>query len=162
MAKRKFGDINYSENAANGSVPGDGAAHRAAAALADKADFPTIAALSEMLSTLERVGGQFYVTAFRAEQDNGSFDTLGLAIDYETRDARVIAMDAPDEVAGVSVTDLKEPSVAIESETPDEPEACEICGRLDPEERPDEAPCQCQVEADADAEDREPAPALSE
>lgn len=135
--------VNYAANQADGLIPGDAAAHRAAAALADRADMPTLDAFATMLSLLEHVGGQFYVTALRVESENGEFDTAGLIINYETRDARIEYFDRPDVVAGVPIVD----SAAPTTEAAPEPEAED-----EDEEIPEDAP----------VESPEPEPALSD
>jgi hypothetical protein len=117
MAPRKF-SVNYLANQADGFQPGDEAAHRAAAALGDRADMPTIAAFSEMLAMLERVGGQFYVTALRVPNEEGEFDTLGLVFNYETRDAKIEFLLPPEEISGVPVTDISAEPTRIEVEVP--------------------------------------------
>lgn len=121
--KRKF-EVIYPENHQDGYLPGDEAAHRAAAALADRADAPTIAALTDMLTFLERVGGQFHVTALRlaSEVQEGEWDTQGIGFNFETRDARVMVAKAPEEInfgqlTGVPITDSQAPAVEVEVES---------------------------------------------
>jgi hypothetical protein len=133
--KRKFAEVIYQENAQDGFVPGDEAAHRAAAALADRADAPTIGALTDMLAFLERVGGQFHVTALRLEANPDEWETHGFGLMVETRDARLKVAEAPEDVRGVSITDMQGPPAKIEAEPveeqtatdpdPDTPEAVE-------------------------------------
>lgn len=116
--KRNF-EVAFPENEVNGYVPGDEAAHRAAAALADRADAPTIAAFADALAFLERIGGQFHVVALRRAVGE-EFETVGLGFRYETRDARVQIAEPPEEVFGVAVTDSGAPAVVVAQET-DEP-----------------------------------------
>lgn len=121
MAPREF-RVNYPQNDREGFRPGDDAAHRAAAALGDRADQPTIAAFSEMLAMLERVGGQFYVTAFRQKvEEDGDFETAGLVFRYETRDVSIEFFSEPTEIAGIPVTDSSDTSVRVLVKTPAEP-----------------------------------------
>lgn len=112
--KRNF-EVIFAEDNQIGFEPGDEAAHRAAAALADRADAPTIGALTDMLTFLERIGGQFHVTALRLESapDAGDWETCGLAFNYETRDARVKLADAPEQVFNVPVTDSQAPATEV-------------------------------------------------
>ena len=85
--KRDF-QVIYPENVADGYQPGDEHALHAALALAQKADAPTINALSEMLTLLEIVGGQVHVTALRVDQD-GRFTTEALGFHFNTADAKL-------------------------------------------------------------------------
>ncbi len=117
--KRNFAEVVYQENAQDGFAPGDEAAHRAAAALADRADAPTIGVLTDMLAFLERVGGQFHVTALRLEANPDEWETHGFGLMVETRDARLKVAEAPETVRGVAITDMQGPPVeldALESE----------------------------------------------
>jgi hypothetical protein len=127
--KREFSTL-YLENQRDGYQPGDEAAHRAAAALADRADAPTVAALTDALALLERVGGQVHVTALRIEPDDGSWQTAGLGFSYETKDAHLKVAAAPEEVFGVPVTDISGPPVELPE--PAEPEA-----EAEPDAQPD-------------------------
>lgn len=140
MAPREF-RVNYPQNDREGFRPGDDAAHRAAAALGDRADQPTIAAFSEMLAMLERVGGQFYVTAFRQKvEEDGDFETAGLVFRYETRDVSIEFFNEPTEIAGIPVTDSSDTSVRVGVGSPVDPKAA-------PEPTPEP-----EAEADREAE----------
>lgn len=123
--KRDFAVV-YPENFVNDLVPGDEAAHRAARALADRADAPTIIALSDVLALLERVGGQFHVVALREEgSGDGTWNTVGLAFRFDTRDAHLTVAKAPEQVCGVPVTNSEEAATVDldvpASEPPEEP-----------------------------------------
>lgn len=121
--KRDF-DTLYARNEQSGFQVGDDAAHRAAAALADKADAPTIQALTYLLDMAELIGGQFHVTAVRekfdrhgnriADAGDGKFETIGLVFNYETRDLRIEPATAPDTVFGLPVTDSHAPANQVE------------------------------------------------
>lgn len=125
--ERNF-DTLYIRNERAGYQVGDDAAHRAAAALADRADAPTIIALTDLLTMNELIGGQFYVTAVRDKVDrygnrvpdgDGNFETIGLVFNFETRDVRVEPAQAPETVLGLPVTDSHAPATQVAVEQPD-------------------------------------------
>jgi hypothetical protein len=126
--QRTFAEILFRQNEANGYRPGDDAAHRAAAALADRHDAPTIAAIFDALAFAERVGGQFHVVTLRekfndlgehvADDAEGEWETAALLIKYESRDARIILAKPPEQVFGVPVTEFEEPPTTVEVSTP--------------------------------------------
>lgn len=123
--KRGFRTI-YRENEAEGYVPGDEAAHVAAAALAQRADAPTIARLTDVLTFLDEVGGQFHIYAFRAQAEDDVYQTEALIFDFETRDFKVQPAKPREELGGIPLTDAHLPgtpveeSVAIPVERPEE------------------------------------------
>jgi|SRR6478609_8614909 len=128
MKQRPFSTV-FEENQQNGFFPGDEAAARAAAALADRADAPTIAALSDMLTFFERIGGQFHITSLRLPSNEGEWETHGLAFHFETRDARVKVATAPEDLRvgdlTIPITDSQGPAPEIElpAEEPAPPES---------------------------------------
>lgn len=161
MAKRKFDRVSFGQNAAEGYAAGDGAAHRAAAALADKFDYPTIAAVSDLLATLDRIGGQAYITTLRDKQPDDTFITLGFAFDFETRDARVEIMEPPNEIEGIPVSDSNEPPHPIQAERPEPEDAVQFEGeppkpagetRMEPDGSDDEATEQARERVRREAE----------
>lgn len=132
--KRRFHTL-YRENAGTGFQPGDESAHRAAAALADRADAPTIGALTDILTLLERFGGQFHVTALRLE--NGEeWETEGIGFQYESRDARLKVAAPPAAVAGVPISNMEEPAPEVEAE--DEPKVAEAPTAASVENEPED------------------------
>jgi hypothetical protein len=126
--KREFASF-YGENEQDGYRIGDQAAQVAGAALAARTDAPTLQAIADMLTLLERVGGQFYVTAVRIKSElDPDWHISGLTFDYETRDAKVQTLEPPDEVRGLPVTDssaaptqIESPGIPVEV-SPEEPE----------------------------------------
>lgn len=110
--KRDYSVV-YLENQQAGYAPGDDAAHRAAAPLADRADAPTVAALLDALTLLERIGGQFHITALRIQDENGNYETHGLGFRYDTADAKGKPVSKPREVAGVPITEAGESPVEL-------------------------------------------------
>jgi hypothetical protein len=147
--KRKFTNI-YPANEVQGYEVGDTAAQQAALGLAQRADAPTIAALSDMLTLLERVGGQFHVTAVRKQEEGQDWETVGFAFNYETRDARLVVASSPEDALSIPITDSQTPPTEVEpQQNGAEPEGIKI-----------EA-----VEVDGDAKDGiqlEPEPAVAE
>jgi hypothetical protein len=149
------------ENMQQGYVPGDEAAHRAAAALAERADAPTILALTDMLALLERIGGQFYVTSVRIKDSalGPDWHIAGVTFDYETRDAKVERLEPPEEVDGVPVTDSSGPGITVEIERAEDGGELDLTSPyLDDQARAAES----AAEDRPDAEESEPEPALSE
>lgn len=148
--KRPFQTV-YAENEASGYEIGDQEAHRVAAALGDRADAPTLRAFHDMLTLLERVGGQFHVTAVRTEREDGEFNTVGLAFNYETRDARLKEAAAPDTVLGYPVTPSDSPPTEVDVEQHESSTApSESTGGSSPE--PDQEAAAAEEEQAADQE----------
>lgn len=143
--ERLLAQVVYPENQQAGFAVGDEAAHRAALDLAERADAPTIMAFVDALRCLELIGGQLHIISLRtAATQGGPWETKGFAINYESRDASMVQAKPPEEVFGIPVTDLGEPSPEVE---PDE---------FDEEEPLDEAV------PEEPAEEKVPEPALSE
>lgn len=132
MAQRKIAELLFRDNAAIGHYAGDEDAQRAAAALADRADSPTIVAITDAVAYALRMGGQISIATLRAyvdtegtpvpEGEPGDWRTMGLAIFYETRDARIQIAKPPKEVGGIEVTDFTAPPTRVEIEAPEAPE----------------------------------------
>jgi hypothetical protein len=135
--KRKWAEVLFRQNEAMGYMPGDEAAHRAAAALGDRFDAPTLAAIGDALAFLERVGGQFHVVTLREkfnaagerveESELGEWQTAAMLIEYESRDARVILARPPEAVFEIPVTEFTEPPVEVDlgEDEPPEPDESE-------------------------------------
>lgn len=125
--RRDFANIILAQNAQAGFRPGDEAAHRAAAALADRFDAPTIIALTDAVTFLERMGGQLHVVTLRERIDQegnmvehdapgSEWLTLAFHLRYETQDARVALAKPPESILGVPVTDMAEPPMPVAAE----------------------------------------------
>jgi hypothetical protein len=136
MAQRKFVDLLFPTQQAAGFERGGVDAHRAAGALADRFDAPTIIGFTDALSFLDRMGGQLHIVTLREKVDpegnpldekdpSGEWRTLGMRMVYETRDARIHRARDPEEVLGVEIRDFSEPAVAVQpapaAVMPDEP-----------------------------------------
>lgn len=120
--KRSY-QVIFLENQKQGYAPGDQAAHFGANALAEKTDYPTIEAVTDMVTMLERIGGQMYVTALRIKNvETGEYDTHGLAFNYETRDVRLVEAGPPEEAFGFPVTDSQAPPEVVTVEAGPTPE----------------------------------------
>lgn len=145
--RRNLAEILFPENRAEGYEPGDEAAYRAATALADRFDAPTIIAVTDALAFLERVGGQMLVTTLRTRLNSagqpvgdgepGEYRTVGISVEYESRDAKVEQIKRPAEVFGIEVRDTSEPPTQVETPAPvshDEPEALEAAEAADTED----------------------------
>lgn len=127
--KRNLAEILFPAAEREGFVPGDEAAHRAASALADRFDAATIIAVTDALSFASRVGGQLLVTTLRTrldasgrpvgEDQDGEYRTVGLSLDYESRDAKVEEIRRPERVFGIPVTDASEPPTQIDTAPPE-------------------------------------------
>ena len=125
MAQRNIAEILFPVNEEIGYQRGDELAQRAAAALADRFDAPTIIALTDALSFVDRVGGQLYITALRrkvdrlgnfvSDEQEGEFRSAGLAFLYESRDAKVKRARGPQAAFGYPVDDTSAPAVEIEA-----------------------------------------------
>jgi len=124
MARKLIGDIVFAQNEKLGYFPGDEAAHRAALALADRFDAPTIIALTDALTFTREMGGQFWAVALRervneqgefvAEDQPGEYQTALLRFEYESRDARIAkSTTPPSQVAGIPVSDFSEAPTRI-------------------------------------------------
>lgn len=121
--RRNLAEILFPENERVGYERGDDLAQRAAAALADRFDAPTIIALTDALAFVDRVGGQLYVTTVRRKVDRtgnlvddqaeGEFRSFGLTINYESRDAKVERAREPTVALGIPVTDAGEPAAQV-------------------------------------------------
>lgn len=119
--KREFGVV-FPENESVGNEPGDQAAHAVAQGLAERCDAPTLLALNDAMTLLERVGGQFHLVALRKPiEGSDEYETFGIAFRYETRDVRLKEAKAPTEVLGLPVSDCQVPESEL-PETPLEPE----------------------------------------
>ena len=101
--KRPF-EVVFSEGAELGYVPGDQVAHRAAAALADRCDAPTLDRFAAVITLLETIGGQVHITALRQENQNGRYETIGFGFQYESVDARIREAKSPSAVEVGAVT----------------------------------------------------------
>lgn len=160
MAQRTIGTSAFPENERSGFVPGDEAAYRAAYALADRLDAPTIIALTDAISYTVTMGGQVHAVTLRdwvdadgrlvPESEPGQWRTVGISFLYETRDARMQAARPPKEVLDIPVADFQEPATHIETDVPAAPE--------------DESDLRDVIEAEADAlaDEDIPAPALTD
>lgn len=124
MARKRIEDIVIAQNREQGYFPGDAAAHRAASALADRFDGPTIISLTNLLTFISEMGGQGYVVTLRErltadgrlaqEGEPGEYETAMLRFEYESRDARIVAASPPGEIAGAAVTEFSEAPTRIE------------------------------------------------
>jgi hypothetical protein len=140
MARKRIEDIVLQQNRELGYYPGDEAAHRAAGALADRFDAPTIISFTNLLTYIAEMGGQGYVVTLRerltpdgrlaAEGEPGEYQTAMLRFEYESRDARVVAAPSPQDVAGIQVTEFSEAPSRIELKEPpvtdEEPETLQV------------------------------------
>jgi hypothetical protein len=143
MARKRVDDIVLQQNEQAGLFPGDAAAHRAASALGDRFDAPTIISLTNLLTYISEMGGQGYIVTLREKltpdgrlaQDGepGEYVTAMLRFEYESKDARVCAATPPQEIEGVPVTEFSEAPTRLET-PPDEPEPA----TPEPEEPPPE------------------------
>lgn len=130
MAQRNFVDLSFPAHESAGLMPGDEHAHRAAAAMGDRFDAPTIIALTDALSFLDRMGGQLYAVTLRervnlrgqmvSEGEPGEWRTIALRISYETRDGRISQAKPPKEILGVPVADFGASSTQIEVDRPED------------------------------------------
>ena len=129
MARKVIGDIVFAQNEELGYYPGDEAAHRAALALADRFDAPTIIALTNALTFTREMGGQFWAVTLRErvnengefvpEDQPGEYQTVMLRFDYESRDARIAkATTPPSQVGGIPVSDFSQAPTRIEVQEP--------------------------------------------
>ena len=146
--RRDLFDSVFRHNQEAGYVPGDEFAHRAAAALADRFDAPTIIGLTNVFTFLKEMGGQAYVITLRervdatgalvpADEPGASWRTMAMRCSYETQDARVDAAKPPKDVLGVAVTDFNAAPHHVELDVEEAPEA--------------ETDLRDEIEADADA-----------
>jgi hypothetical protein len=124
--QRNLGAVLYSENTEAGYAPGDQYARAAAAALAVRADAPTIVKLTDILTLLEDVGGQVYITGLRIERPDGRFTFDGFGAKYESVDARMRPAKPPESVEigpiEVPISDMQEPAPETDLPEPPEPE----------------------------------------
>ena|SRR5690349_12025309 len=128
MARKRIEDIVLQQNRELGYYPGDEAAHRAAGALADRFDAPTIISFTNLLTFIAEMGGQGYVVTLRErltpdgrlaeEGEPGEYETAMLRFEYESRDARVEAAPPPKDVAGIQVNEFSEAPTKIEIQDP--------------------------------------------
>jgi hypothetical protein len=129
MARKLIGDIVFAQNEELGYYPGDEAAHRAALALADRFDAPTIIALTNALTFTREMGGQFWAVTLRErvneqgefvpEDQPGEYRTVMLRFEYESRDARLAkATVPPSQVGGIPVSGFAEVPTRIEVQEP--------------------------------------------
>jgi hypothetical protein len=119
MAQYKVADIIFPLNEQEGFEPGDQAAHRAALAMGDRFDAPTIIAITDALSYLLMRGGQIQMATLREwvnsdglpapKDEPGDYRTLGLTAFYETRDAKLQRAKPIEEVNGIPVADFDGP-----------------------------------------------------
>lgn len=144
--KRDFATVIFEENFERGYRPGDEHAHRAAAALADRFDAPTIQAVADALSFLNRIGGQMYIVTLRRQVAEDEYETEAIHVRYETRDAKMHIAPSPDQVGAVPIQDFSEPPTRIEIDAP---------GREAEEEV--ETDLRDEIEAEAEALDEESA-----
>jgi hypothetical protein len=124
MSQYKVADIVLPINEQEGYEAGDQSAHRAALAMGDRFDAPTIIALTDMLSYLMMRGGQASMTTVRdrvgrdglpvADGEPGEYRTLGLTIFYETRDAKLQLAKPPERIQGIPVEDFDRPPTEID------------------------------------------------
>jgi Phage Tail Collar Domain len=144
MARKLIGDIVLAENRELGFLPGDAAAHRAAAALADRFDAPTIISLTNAITYTQEMGGQFWGVTLRQrvneqgelvpEDQPGEYQTVMLRFEYESRDARIAkASTPPSEVGGIEVSDFSEAPTKIQvPEGPEEPRVGDVDDTANP------------------------------
>lgn len=152
MARRPLPDLIFEQHRREGFVPGDEAAHRAASALADRFDAPTIIALTDAMAFLELMGGQLYAVTLRErlnaegrlakDGEPGDYVTAVMRLEYESRDARVVEAPEPDEVLGIEVTDFSKAPTRLEPEAPAPPE--------DENDLRDDEPAEADASADQD------------
>jgi hypothetical protein len=126
MARKRIEDIVIAQNREQGYFPGDAAAHRAASALADRFDGPTIISFTNLLTFISEMGGQGYVVTLRErltpdgrlaqEGEPGEYETAMLRFEYESRDARVVAAPPPEAISGVAVAEFSEAPTLISVE----------------------------------------------
>lgn len=126
MARKRIDDIVIAQNRDQGYYPGDAAAHRAASALADRFDGPTIISLTNLLTFISEMGGQGYIVTLRErltpdgrlaqEGEPGEYETAMLRFEYESRDARVVAAPPPEDIGGVAVSEFSAAPTRIEVE----------------------------------------------
>lgn len=119
MAQYKVADIIFPLNEQEGFEPGDQAAHRAALAMGDRFDAPTIIAVTDALSYLLMRGGQIQMATLRewvdangspaSKEEAGEYRTLALTAFYETRDAKLQRAKPIAAVSGIPVEDFDQP-----------------------------------------------------
>lgn len=132
MAQYKVADLIYPLNEQEGYAPGDQAAHRAALAMADRFDAPTIIALTDAMRYLTMRGGQLEMATLRerigadgepvGRDEPGEYITLGLTIFYETRDAKLARIKPITEVRGIAVEDFDRPPTEYQDPEPGPPD----------------------------------------
>lgn len=161
MAQRKIGSSAFPGNERAGFVPGDQHAYRAASALADRLDAPTLIALTDAISYAVTMGGQVFAVTLRdwvnrngeevPEDQPGEWRTVGISFFYETRDARMVIAKPPEEALGVPVTDFRDPpTIRVEDDA--SPAAPEVETDLRDE-------IEAEVEEALASEDEQPTPA---
>jgi len=126
MSQYKVADIVFPLNEQEGYEPGDQNAHRAALAMADRFDAPTIIAVTDALRYLTMRGGQLEIVTIRERFDDqgnrvskdepGEYETLSLHLFYETRDAKLARIKPPTEIRGVPVEDFDRPPTEYDPE----------------------------------------------
>lgn len=124
MARKRIEDVVLDHNRELGFQVGDAAAHRAASALADRFDAPTIITATNLLTFIHEMGGQGYIVTLREkvtadgrlaeEGEPGEFETVMLRFEYESRDARVVAAPPPEAIADAAVTEFSEAPTRVE------------------------------------------------
>lgn len=130
MAQRNVANLAFPLNEEDGFEPGDDRAYRAALAMADRFDAPTIIAFTDALAYLFKMGGQLEIVTLRewvdrdgqpvAKDEPGEYRTLGFSAFYETRDAKIQRAKPPTEALGVPVTGFDAPPSEAEFAEPEE------------------------------------------
>lgn len=133
MAQRKLFDLIFSLHEEGGYEPGDVAAHRAALAMGDRFDAPTIIALTDAMTYLQKMGGQLELVTIRQKVDaegrpvgggeQGEWLTSGMTAAYETRDAKIQRAKPITEALGFPVESFDHPATEVEFEQDPEPES---------------------------------------
>jgi|SRR6185437_3352285 len=131
MSQYKVADLIYPLNEQEGYAPGDQAAHRAALAMADRFDAPTIIAVTDALRYLTMRGGQLEMATLRerigpdgetvSKDEPGEYVTLGMTIFYETRDAKMARIKPITDVRGIPVEDFDQPPTEYADPEPGSP-----------------------------------------
>lgn len=164
--RRNIAEILFPVNAELGYERGDELAQRASAALADRFDAPTIIALTDALSFIDRVGGQLYITTARrkvnldgqmvGKDEEGEFRSFGLTFLYESRDAALTKGPArpPETAFGVEIRDTSEPPTEVQEEFV----SIEVPG-IEPDEDLEDVNLRDQIEAEIDEIAAQPEPA---
>jgi hypothetical protein len=149
--QRTISESVFPHNEDQGFSPGDQHAHRAAAALADRFDAPTIIALTDAMAFTTRIGGQLHAVTLREwvdaqgnlvpEDEPGHWSTMAIRFLYETRDGKIVAAKPPKEILGVHVEEFDQPPTPIENDE----------GSDQPETEPEQTPAEVEEQPAAAA-----------